>query len=114
MLWLKDKYTVGINNGIGEISTRELHGLIHQLLIIPSINCYWNCKVLDSDLDVIYEIKNHKNELNKIIHLPVGQSKPEILKIRFYNAFKKKWLLKDIKNKIEFNVILKIMESKYG
>ena len=101
MLWNKIKYKVRLCGGQGNFKTTEIHGYIQQIIIAPqNFDTVWSVKILDQDDDVIYQKLDVEGRLDDKEGFPVGQSKPEDLKVLIYDSTANE----------DFEVILKLRE----
>lgn len=84
MSWRKEKNTVLIKRGQGQIVTTLLRGFIQQLIVTPdSSDTIWSMTILDKDNDCIYMVKDHQGQLNDRQGLSVGKDQMEKLTINF-------------------------------
>jgi len=84
MLFHKNKFVLKIRHGRGEAYTTNLRGVISHFIVAPDRDdVIWNLKVLDSDNDVILQVKDHIGRLDYKEGIVVGKSKEEALRLLF-------------------------------
>ncbi len=88
MLISKIKHVVEVKDGVGEVLTKNIVGVIEHLLVMPveGVAAIFNFSIIDGDGDEILSIKRANRKINykEKLFIPTGSF--NFLKLRISNS----------------------------